>query len=138
MKARHAAAVVVLSLISSVAMAGLTQPAPVEVTLNSDGSGNAFGDMVTARFADNDVELIGCGIRVRDDGAGGTFEFGFCQATDSADERGFCQTDRPDLLEALKATADYSFITFSWNPDGECRSIGFSTQSFYIPDKKAK
>ncbi|HEY0659887.1 MAG TPA: hypothetical protein VGD21_00975 [Lysobacter sp.] len=119
-------------------MAGLVQPAVVEVTTNADGSGNAFGNMVTARFADNDVEFIGCGIRFFDDGAGGTFELGFCQAANSADEAGFCQTTRPDLLEAMKATGDYSFITFAWNPDGECRAIGFSTQSFYIPDKNAK
>lgn len=138
MKARHAAAIGILSLISSVAMAGLLQPAIVEVTINGDGSGSAFGNMVTARFAENDVEFIGCGIRVLDDGAGGTFEFGFCQAANSADVRGFCETTRPDLLEAMKATGDYSFITFSWNAAGECRGIGFSTQSFYIPDNKAK
>jgi hypothetical protein len=35
------------------------------------------------------------------------------------------------------ALSDYSFITFSWIADGTCRAIGFSTQSFYIPDHGA-
>jgi len=39
----------------------------------------AQGDLWTARTADNDVEFIGCGTRVLDDGAGGTFLFGFCR-----------------------------------------------------------
>lgn len=138
MKARFAVALGVLSLFSSVAVAGLVQPANVQVVQNADGSGRASGNMVTARFADNDVEMIGCGVRVLDDGAGGTFEWGFCQATDSADVGGFCETTRPDLLASMKATSDYSFITFAWNPDGECRAIGFSTQSFYIPQYRDK
>ena len=39
-----------------------------------------------------------------------------------------------DLLDAIKATADFSFVTFSWNEAGQCIRIGFSTQSFYIPE----
>lgn len=91
-------------------------------------------DMVTARFSDNDVEFIGCGIRTFDDGAGGTFTFGFCQATDSAGVNGFCQSTNTDLLLAMAATADFSFITFGWDAVGDCTRIGFSTQSFYLPD----
>jgi hypothetical protein len=31
-------------------------------------------------------------------------------------------------------------VTFSWNDQGECTRIGFSTQSFYLPEfaKKQK
>lgn len=132
MKAKYL--VLGLLLFSSMTLAGLVQPFSVLVTLNPDGSGSADGDMVSARFSDNDVEFIGCGIRAFDDGAGGVFHFGFCQAADSSDVRGFCNTDRADLLDAIKSTADYSFITFSWNAAGECTRIGFSTQSFYIPE----
>ena len=139
MKARQAVlAGIIASAFSTAAMAGLVQSQPVDVQANPDGSGIAFGNMVNARFADNDVEMIGCGIRVIDDGAGGNVQFGFCQAATATDVRGFCSTQRPDLLQAMKATGDFSFITFRWDADGECRSIGYSTQSFYIPEKKAK
>lgn len=135
MKTTTITAALVFALFSMLAIAGITQPAPVTVTLNVDGSGSATGDMTTARHSDNDVEFIGCGVRVYDDGAGGSFQWGFCQVGDSADNRGFCSTMRTDLLEIMKATSDYSYITFSWNTAGECDHIGFSTQSFYIPEK---
>ena len=133
MKLRQTLSIGALAFFSSIAFAGLLQPAAVEVTLNDDGSGMAQGDMVSARFAKNNVEFIGCGIRSFDDGAGGAFDFGFCQAADSSDVHGFCSTDNSDLLDAMKSTADFSFVTFNWDADGTCTRIGFSTQSFYIP-----
>jgi hypothetical protein len=141
MKKQHvvlAAAAAALALVSTLSGAGFLQPAPVLVTLNGDGSGAAQGDMASARFAPNTVELIGCGSRTIDDGAGGTFHFGFCQAADAAGVQGFCNTTRADLLEAIHSTADFSFITFAWDVNGECTRIGHSTQSFYIPDFSGK
>jgi hypothetical protein len=123
----------VLALISSIAMAGRVQPAPVTVTVNTDGSGQAHGDMATARSSANDVEYIGCGVRRHDNGAGGASAYGFCQAGDAAGVTGFCSTDNAELLDVIENVADYSFITFSWNNKGQCRMIGISTQSFYIP-----
>jgi hypothetical protein len=128
-------AVAVLALASSAALAGLVIEQPVTVTLNPDGSGAANGNMVTARFSKNDVEFIGCGLRRIDDGAGGVILFGFCQAADAANVQGFCSTEHPDLIASIGDQDDFSFITFSWNAAGECRSIGNSTQSFYIPKK---
>lgn len=125
----------VLALASSAALAGLATVTPVTVTLNGDGSGAANGSMTAARFASNDVEFIGCGLRRFDDGLGGVFVFGFCQAADAADVQGFCQTENPNLIQSIADQDDFSFITFSWNAAGECRSIGNSTQSFYIPKK---
>lgn len=122
-----------LSLFSTLAAAGLTQPADTVVTINADGSGLAQGDMVTARFSPNAVQFIGCGLRTFDDGAGGAFQTGFCQAGDAAGVRFTCFTDNVGLLDAMRATGDFSFITFAWNEFGECTRIGFSTQSFYIP-----
>jgi len=59
----------------------------------------------------------------------------FC--LDFADEvPAFCSTFDPDLLDAMKSVSDFSFITFSWNVAGECTRIGFSTQSFYLPNFK--
>jgi hypothetical protein len=128
-------AVAVLGLGSSVALAGLVTDQPVTVTLNPDGSGNAAGNMATARFSSNAVEFIGCGQRRLDDGAGGVILFAFCQAANAANVQGFCTTDNPSLVDSIGDQDDFSFITFSWNAAGECRSIGNSTQSFYIPKK---
>lgn len=114
-------------------MAGLVQPAPVTVTVNADASGKAYGDMVSARTSANDVEYIGCGVRKFDDGAGGATAYGFCQAGDAAGVTGFCSTENAELLDVIENIAHNSFITFSWNSEGQCRQIGISTQSFYIP-----
>lgn len=135
MKLKQWIAVGVLALGSSATLAGLVSDVPVTVTLNADGSGNANGSMVTARFSKNDVEFIGCGVRRIDDGAGGVVLFAFCQAADAANVQGFCSTENPNLIASIGDQDDFSFITFSWNAAGECRSIGNSTQSFYIPRK---
>jgi hypothetical protein len=124
-----------LVLGSSVAMAGLVNDFPVAVTLNPDGSGTATGSMTTARFSKNNVEYIGCGLRRNDDGAGGVFLFAFCQASTADEIVGFCETDNPALIASIGDQDDFSFIVFGWNAAGECRSIGNSTQSFYIPKK---
>ena len=121
----------VLTLMAGMAFAGLVQPAAVVV---DEDNMQAFGDQATARFSDNDVEFIGCGIRVLEDGVGGVFSFGFCQASDSEEVDAFCTTLNADLLDAMKATSAFSFITFAWNEDEECTQIGFSTQSFYLPN----
>ncbi len=123
-----------LVLSSSAAMAGLEQPAPVVVTLNADGSGSANGAQSTARSSKNKVEYIGCGLRRFDDGLGGAFVFAFCQASTADEVLGFCQTENPVLLTSIGDQDDYSFITFSWDAAGNCRGIGNSTQSFYIPN----
>lgn len=134
MKFRYLFVAAVLALVTSGVYAGFTQPAPVEVDLVGM---SALGDQVTARAAKNDIDFIGCGIRMFDDGAGGSFSFGFCQAQDSDEEQVTCFTTNASLLEAMHATSDYAFITFSWVDDGsggfECTRIGFSTQSFYLP-----
>lgn len=127
-----------LALLSSLTLAGLVLPSEVIITLNDDGSGSVRGDMLTARVSDNDVEFIGCGIRSFDDGAGSAFEFGFCQATDAAELNVICTTQNAGLLDSMRTINDYSFITFAFDDLGECTNIGFSTQSFYLPNKKAK
>lgn len=123
--------VIALSLLAPMALAGSVQPVPVEVDLENNF---AAGNMVTARFSNNDVEFIGCGVRYIDTGVGSTFTFGFCQATDADGEALFCQTLDSPLIEAIKSISAFSFITFSANPEtGDCTRIGNSTQSFYIP-----
>lgn len=133
MRTKQLLAIGALVLGSSAAMAGLVNEFPVTVTLNPDGSGSAAGNMATARFSKNIVEYIGCGIRRFDDGLGGVFVFGFCQASTATEVLGFCESENPALLASIGDQDDYSFITFSWNSAGQCTGIGNSTQSFYIP-----
>jgi hypothetical protein len=133
MRMKQLIAIGVLALGSSAAMAGLVTLTQVEVTLNPDGSGSALGSMSAARFSKNTVEYIGCGVRRFEDGVGGVFTFGFCQASTATAVLGFCESENPALLASIGDQDDYSFITFSWDANGVCRSIGNSTQSFYIP-----
>ena len=119
-----------MAMISTAAFGGSVQPFPVEVDLVAL---TANGDMVTARYSENENEFIGCGIRIFDDGAGGTFSFGFCQAEDRDGERAFCNSQDAALLDAISSSGDFGFVTFSYNEDGVCTRIGFSNQSFYLP-----
>ncbi len=139
MKARYVLISAILALFSSIAVAGRVVSVPVSI---DETNMFAQGDMWTARTADNDVEFIGCGIRVLEDGVGGIFSFGFCQAMDADEAEIQCFTENPDLLDAMKATSSYSFVSFSWEDDGfggaECVRIGFSTQSWYLPNIKVK
>ncbi|HKR34322.1 MAG TPA: hypothetical protein VJT10_05755 [Steroidobacteraceae bacterium] len=133
MRMKRLMAIGVLVLGSSAAMAGLVNEFPVTVNLNPDGSGSAAGSITTARFSKDLVQYIGCGIRRFDDGAGGVFVFGFCQASTATEVVGFCDSENPALLASIGDQDDFSFITFGWNAAGECTSIGNSTQSFYLP-----
>ena len=119
---------------STAAVAGFKQPAPVDVDLVNR---IALGDMVSAQAANDDVTFIGCGMRKISTG-GGVVSTGFCQAGDADEEQFTCFTQDADLIDAMSSTADFSFITFAWNEDGECTRIGFSTQSFYLTNKMVK
>jgi hypothetical protein len=83
------------------------------------------------------VEFIGCGIRLITAGTD-TFEFGFCQAADSDDVNIFCSTQNADLLVAISSTSAFAFVAFAFDENGECTRIGFSTQSFYLPNFTTK
>ena len=120
-----------IAMMATSANAGLTQPAEVDVDLVN---GFASGDQVSARYSTNKVEFIGCGMRRRVDSTGAYFDNGFCQAADAAGETFTCITTDAGLLEAIHASGDYGYIVFSWDvATGECRRIGFSNQSFYLP-----
>jgi len=120
-----------LALTSSLAFAGVFAPVPVMIDTEN---GLAFGDQLSARFSKNDQELIGCGVRYRDDGEGGVFVFAFCQATDADGNSLSCLTFSETLVEAVESISAYSFITFAADEEGTCISIGNSTQSVYLPD----
>ena len=137
MKKRTWLAALMTVLASPFALAGVVIEVPV--TIDTEAM-IASGNMKTARFSTNEQEQIGCGIRSHDQG-GSVYAWAFCQATVDETTSAFCTTDNPDLVSKLQSTSDYAFITFRWDADGVCRSIGFSTQSQYIPqylDKKPK
>lgn len=122
------------SLMSTPAIAGYVQPAPVTIDLEN---GFASGDQVTARTAKKDKSsFIGCGTRNTDDGAGGLFSWAFCQAQDADEQKITCFTFNPDLVKTINAINDTSYITFNWTEDEDgtltCNRMGFSTQSFYL------
>jgi hypothetical protein len=120
-----------LALAAGSALAGATNPQPVKIDLDVR---QAEGDMATARFAKNDVELIGCGINYVADGVGGAFVFGFCQAVDANDVYAVCFTQDPGLVEAIQSISDFSFIRFDWDEYDFCTRIDISTQSLYVPN----
>ena len=125
-----------LTFASTTLYAGFIQPAPVEIDFENRFAG---GDMWTARTSDNENSLIGCGSRQIMSGEE-IISFAFCQARVEEGEDGgiICNTFDPVLVAAINAIADYSYVTFSWNEDNECTRIGFSTQSFYLPNHKVK
>ena len=140
MKIRYLISIAILTLVAGIAFAGFKQPAPVVIDLVDNF---AFGDQVTARIAPNDLDFIGCGVRNFDDGVN-SFSFGFCQAGDSDENQVVCFTENASLIATMGTSSAYSFITFSWTGDaeseagGECIRVGFSTQSFYLPNFTTK
>ncbi len=139
MKISNLICATLMVLLAGAASAGRVESVPVEVDLDNRA---ASGAQTTAKTADNDNEFIGCGVRRTALGDGTYFDLGFCQAEDAAGDAVFCFTFDPRLIETMRAQNSYSFITFGWqeNSQGgfECFRVGFSTQSFYLPDKKVK
>lgn len=126
---------VALLLLTGAGYAGFTQPASVDVDLTNNFAG---GDQLTARTSDDPDVFIGCGVRIFDTNQQ-PFYWGFCQAEDSEGESIQCFTQSADLLEAMRSTSAYAYITFSWDSSTlECTRVGFSTQSFYLPDPNLK
>lgn len=134
-KIQSVAVALVTAFYCAVGLAGSSIDAPVQIGMESR---SAQGVQTTARFSDNDVEAIGCGVTVTDLGDGGIVSFGFCQATDASNQSAFCATFSPDLVDAINGIANYGFIRFAWNEQDECISVRNSTQSIYIPDFRDK
>lgn len=140
MKTRSFFTLLAFGLLSGAAFAGFTQSVPVVVDLDGQF---AAGNQTTARTSANDLEYIGCGTRNTSDGVF-SFRFGFCQAGDANGVEVLCFTEDPALIDEMRSNSSYSFITFGWREgsgglgDYECIRVGFSTQSFYLPNKKAK
>ena len=137
-RTRYFLSTLFLVLVASTSFAGRFTEVPVVIDF---AFGFAEGNQLTAKTSKNDVEYIGCGVRNFNDGFS-SFRFGFWQASDAAGNAVFCDTTNPSLLDDMSSISDYAYITFNWRevaPDVfECTRVGSSTQSWYLPDKKAK
>jgi hypothetical protein len=120
----------VAAFASAVVLAGAAETSSVAVTVNPDGSGSASGIMSAARTSSNDFELIGCGIKGFKSGSP---DFGFCQAQDADENYVVCFAYKGNLMSTINAIADYSYIRFDFDKNGECTRLDFSTQSQYLP-----
>jgi hypothetical protein len=121
---------VILSGLSTLAWAGDISDVFVEIDLVER---SARGNMLDARFSDNEFERIGCGISSFAFSDGSVSQQGWCQASLMKGENTICFTENWALLDSIKAINDYSFISFRWDKAGDCSSIYVSTQSQYIP-----
>lgn len=129
MKLRELLAGSALVLAAGVAAGGVYAPAPLTIDFDNR---LASGDMYSARLSGNADALIGCGMRSPAPG----FSFAFCQAQigPADDQYVSCFTTDPAHLATIGAMDDFSWISFRWNDDGECVSVGNSTQSLYLPE----
>ena len=124
----------VLALVGGVAAAGAYRPVPVTIDF---GGKFASGDKYSARLSGNANAYIGCGIRSPAPG----YTIAFCQANlgpladdGSAPESVLCFTEDPSAIATIGAMDDFSYVSFRWDDDGNCTSVGSSTQSFYLPE----
>ncbi|NVJ51154.1 MAG: hypothetical protein HWE13_00055 [Gammaproteobacteria bacterium] len=118
------------------AQAGLVTESPVVIDMENRV---ASGNMKSARYSENEFEMIGCGTRTYASLPDGTpsFSFGFCQAQLEDQGNVICFFyDKPEMLQQVQALASNSFVTFRWDENGDCTFIGNSTQSFYLPENK--
>ena len=147
-----------LFLFSSHAFAGLFNDVPVQIFYTNNDPNDthvaAYGSFNSARYSANDVEQIGCGVRRASEEAGQP-SFGFCQATNAEGASYSCGTFDLELMDALSAASNNSFVLFfarpfdPANPDEigflqdrrgfqqYCTVVQVSTQSMYIFDAKA-
>jgi hypothetical protein len=134
MKIKQVVVGTMLTLVGGVAGAGSYRPGPLTIDFDNKV---ATGDMYSARLSGNPNAFIGCGIRSPVPG----YTYAFCQVNlgpvlgdGSAPESVVCFTEDPAHVAAVGALDDFSYITFRWDADGNCTSVGNSTQSFYLPD----
>jgi len=122
-------------LMSSVAFAGMFKIDPVTIFDYGD-TGRAGGNLIAARFSDNDYERIGCAVGNGDDGA-----YAYCEASLVADDDGgvYCITYDPSMIDTIASIDTLSYVYFEWKYDGVganlCTHVTVATRSIHIPAK---
>lgn len=90
----------------------------------------ASGSMTSARYSKDDLQKIGCS-----GGVNPIFEgsFASCFATDKVEHTLACVTTNPNMVQAVSAITDSSFLGFTTaNGSGQCLSIDVNNLSAYL------
>ena len=124
-----AATLVAVSLaLPGAAVAGLKVPIEVQVHNNSAYAHGAVG---TARNSRDSMQDIGCVIQ---SSVNQPYTSGACWAFDAAGNIGQCAYfNRPEFDKAVATISNDSYIQFSWEDTGLCRTINVGNGSLYEP-----
>ena len=118
-------------LVSSMVFAGATNDLSkwgVEINFEEQTAG---GLMPAARFSEEPVEWIGCGVRhTLVDGV--LDSWAWCTATENPETSVHCIALDAELIDKIADLNHYSYVVFGWDESGECTYFGFSTQSGQI------
>jgi hypothetical protein len=100
------------------------------VTDLGEGLTRVEGSLVGVRFADDDVQQIGCRVA----GNRGGDPSVTCAAIDLNEDLYLCFSFDPALIEAAISISPYSYVRFVYDETAECESILVSVRSHHIPD----
>jgi hypothetical protein len=92
------------------------------------------GSLVGVRFADDDVQQIGCRVA----GNRGGDPSVACAARDLNEDVYLCFSFDPALIEAAISISPYSYVRFVYDETAECETIFVSVRSHHIPDSNTE
>lgn len=117
-------------LLSFTAYAGLFKIDPVTI-VGDEEAGRASGNLIAARFSENEYERIGCAVAYREDK-----QFAYCEASlEPGDESGvYCVTEDPVVIDTIASINTFSYVYFAWE-SGKCTEVTVATRSIHIPAK---
>ena len=113
------------------ALAGIKEEAPLVIDMTEHSAYGAIGSVRNSRARD---QFLGCQINAfgssvdalciaRGKDTTGTLQFVSCQSFD------------PAFVQAAMAVGPDSYINFSWDQSGICRSLNVTNQSVYEPKR---
>lgn len=120
---RHTALIAfALAAIAGSASAGLNYGA-YDITVNAS---NAYGGVTMARKTADSIQYLYCGTNKYT----GNTASGSCYAR-SKTTSGYCSTQDPDMLAAIRSVNPSSYISFGWDASGVCNYISVANGSAY-------
>ena len=122
--------VAAMLLLSSQTFAGEFHVALVEIDFDNQ---QAQGNLIAARFSENDEERIGCAL-----GNGDGRPYAYCEASLGAGNDAFCITYDAAMIDTIASINTFSFVYFKWEHKvGEdlCRHVTVATRSIHIPSR---
>ena len=117
-----------LVLGGGVAFGGMRVFQPVHITVNSDGSGFAVGNLGDTRASADSVSYIGCLSY-----ATPTSTIGECQARDNLGHSIWCTFNGADMLRTAAMINSTSRIQLAWNASNGCTMLQVENMSFSPP-----